>query len=220
MNLYYELLEDKIEMHPGQICCLTIENTQEFRSVIKDVLGPKERISFFNMDKQVPEKEINIIDNVYHLNLNDRQLMNRILKELETRMFEEVTLTDTIELNNTISEYIAMLIHESDLPLIFNDEFDPKAMLKALGISVREESDSFIEHIIDYLSVMLKFGDIKVFIFFNLKLYLDENELMILSKFAEQEELILVDIERVNLTCDSPTSLHDILIDEDLCRVL
>lgn len=220
MNLSYEVLSEPVELQAGHFCCLTIENTIEFRRIVEDLLDEKSRLMFFDENQQLDNKYIEVIDDIYRIDLNDKRIISKVMKNLETRMNDETMFVETLNLIEKINEFTSMLIFESDLPLEFDEEFNKQTFFKAIGIRVRDDSASFLEHILEYLSLLLKFANIKIFAFINLQLYLDENELTELINFAVQEELIIVDIERVKINLSLNNRLVDILIDSDLCRVL
>ena len=117
MNLSYEVLSEPVELQAGHFCCLTIENTIEFRRIVEDLLDEKSRLMFFDENQQLDNKYIEVIDDIYRIDLNDKRIISKVMKNLETRMNDETMFVETLNLIEKINEFTSMLIFELDLPL-------------------------------------------------------------------------------------------------------
>lgn len=220
MNLSFELLTERVEIKPGQICILTIENTDQYRHVVQELVQGNSPVEFYFDNELLENKYIEFIPNVYQLDVNEKKVVTRILKHLESYMRDDLHLHETMKIQQALAEYLNTIIFDSGIPLEISDEIDLQTLLKASGIKVRVESESFLENFLNYLELLLNFTDIKVFIFMNLLLFITEMEFAELINFIKQQNLIILDIERSNILPLAHPDKVDLLFDDDLCRVL
>lgn len=220
MNLCFELLTERVEIKQGQICILTIENTDEYRHVVQGLIHGNLLVEFYSDNELLENKYIEFIPNIYQLDMNEKKVVTRILKHLESYMKDDWHLPETMKMQQALAEYLENIIFDSGIPLEISDEIDLQTLLKASGIKVREESESFLENFINYLELILNFTDTKVFIFVNLLLFITEMEFAELINFFKQQNLIILDIERSNILPLPHPDKVDLLFDDDLCRVL
>lgn len=220
MNLCFELLTERVEIKQGQICILTIENTDEYRHVVQGLIHGNLLVEFYSDNELLENKYIEFIPNIYQLDMNEKKVVTRILKHLESYMKDDWHLPETMKMQQALAEYLENIIFDSGIPLEISDEIDLQTLLKASGIKVREESESFLENFINYLELILNFTDTKVFIFVNLLLFITEMEFAELINFIKQQNLIILDIERSNILPLPHPDKVDLLFDDDLCRVL
>lgn len=220
MNLCFELLTERVEIKQGQICILTIENTDEYRHVVQGLIHGNLLVEFYSDNQLLENKYIEFIPNIYQLDMNEKKVVTRILKHLESYMKDDWHLPETMKMQQALAEYLENIIFDSGIPLEISDEIDLQTLLKASGIKVREESESFLENFINYLELILNFTDTKVFIFVNLLLFITEMEFAELINFFKQQNLIILDIERSNILPLPHPDKVDLLFDDDLCRVL
>lgn len=220
MRLAYELLESPEKLYVGRICCITIENSYEFKRVLDALQNAEDRVSFYKDNEPLKPKEFIFIENILSMDLNDRKVIGKVYKYLEELMLEEDFLIRTNNLSSIIGEYLEDLIFESDFPLGIQEDFNRQNLLKAMGLNVINESETFVEKIIDYFELVLRFSDYKLIVFANLLAYLDEVELAQLIRFAEINGLSLVTIERIRTNNTFIDQANHILFDKDLCRVI
>lgn len=220
MRISYELLDEPIIIKPGEIACLTIENTKEYRRIVNDIINTNNHLSIYNKAKQLQSKDILIVDNLVNLDLNDKKILNKLYKELEISMNNEDILLKSVELRKLIMKFMEELIFEFDYPLEVADELDVQSLLKSAGIRVYDDSESYLENLINYIALMSNFLSYKVVIILNLQVFLDKQELKEFIKFCTSQSLHIISLERVYINNSEINGISTILFDNDLCRVL
>lgn len=216
----YELLDKPVELTCEKLCSLTMENTIEFRRILESFLSGEDRVCFFKDNEPLKPKDVLFVEDILSIDLNDRKMATKIHKLLEEMMLLEDFILKTNEINGLLSGYMEELIFETDLPLMVSEDFDRQTLIKAMGIQVIDESDSFVERIMDYLNLILSFIDYKLIVFVNLLIFLDDGEVRELIDYGARNEIMLVTIERVNVSQNYDKKIREILFDKDLCRVL
>ncbi len=220
MNLIYELLNEPVVINPGEICVVAIENTQEFRELLFRVNTNNSKLVYYDKGEEINPKYIENALNLVELDFSDRKIAAMAQKSLESYANNEFNYVNTLEIKSLITQYVENLIFESDIPLGISENVDLQQIFKAVGLEIRDTSESFIEKVINYIDLQLEFKNIKVLVVSNLLLYLDETEQAQLLDYITQQEICIIDIERALLSHLKHDHLKIILFDNDLCRIL
>lgn len=214
MKLVYNLLTCPINLKLGDFWNIIIENTREFRYVVENL--ENKSIQIFHKD--IETKNFLIIENLFFLDFNDRKILNALYKNLIRYSKDELNILKTLEINGKLRLYLEELIDEINYPLDLNVEFDLNNIFKAYGLSVRKEYESFIEKIVDYIRLNNEILSLNIFITINLNQILTEDELIELIEFLRINEILLINFDRIYIKRDCIK--NQILIDDDLCRIL
>ena len=93
----------------------------------------------------------------------------------------------------------------------------PEDLIKIAGITLKEGSNSAIEKIIDYMSLVRRYEKNKLFVFININSYFDSEEL---TTFFERILQMDLDIVLVNsYSFPSSAEIRRIIVDKDLCEI-
>lgn len=220
ISLKYSLLKGPFSLNYGQTFYMCIENTLAYRNLIQDILGDWEDFGLFEGEKEVKAKDVALVDQVFLLDMNERTILNRVYKELEALMEDEFNYLRTRELEAYLQKEIEDLIHESDLPLEITEDLHLVNFLKAMNIQVREDGESFVEKIIDYINISIKLLGKKIFIFINLSQFLIEEELEIIRDHINQQQVLLVSIESYYSGKTNLEGAKNLVIDGDFSRLI
>lgn len=161
-------------------------------------------------------KTADILMNPFSVDYNSRKVLTKLYQEIEARgnesFYEEkqkinsdvLTLFDKIMLN--VSYNISCKL-----------ELDLIELCKIYSIVIESEGDSLLEKLMEYMKVMSQLCSVKLFIFLNLTLYLNQEEIRTLYEFASYQKIYLLLIEYV-----MPREISDeigCIIDEEGCII-
>ena len=103
------------------------------------------------------------------------------------------------------------------VPLTFDENSDTGDLFKAFDVRIDDESENLVESILQYFLVMSQMANIRLFVFVNLKNYINPEELSKLYQALFYEKIFLLDIE-----AEQRYSLDEekaIIIDKDKCVI-
>lgn len=158
---------------------------------------------------------VEIIDNCLQFKLNTKPLLNKIAARLERTATEDVFFLKTTELLQRVELYVGELAFSLDCDLVC-DRCTVGGLLKAMGLSVRDEYENPLERLIDYMELVREFDRDKLFVLFHLRSFFSdaETENFLQTVLAHHYRVLLIEsTERPKLKGE-----WRITIDKDLCE--
>lgn len=219
-----KLIHPKIEtaFTDKSVNILTIENQRLFREIFKDMFnavnGYDDIFVLSDHDKSlnVAKYGLLIVDPV-NIDFLDKKANSRLLSELSA-LAESKYSADIARINKQFIELIDKLNAESIVGIDWFVESPIQAMLKAFGVTVKDERNDDCERLVNYIDMFVHFHDIKLVMFVNLKSYFDMSELKELYKYLMYEHLLAVDLE--NCFVEKNVAENSVIIDKDLCEII
>ena len=122
-----------------------------------------------------------------------------------------------MEINEILEECTKQIKVNSPINISYDIEVDEDDIIKLLSISLQDDSPDLIERINNYINISFELRGIKIFIFYNLLAFLEENELDSLIRTNKYNGIKIIDIENVEFK----TSIFDNIkiLDEDICVI-
>lgn len=222
MKLSHSTLEYPISFEDGIINVLVVENPRQMSKYISDlklqVDGFDGEFVLSEVDRPVTMSgSVDLVLDPFSLDPNSREVINSVYGILSNKSKDEVHYIETNGMLAGIESYIIDMLTEQDDLLKATDEINISAILKSLGVKFIISGESLLESICDYLAVNTKYSKIKLFIFVNIKSYLNSEDISMLYDYISYQKLKVLFIER----CDSSTLEREniTIVDEDLCEI-
>ena len=220
MILCHPQIETALDFSSSKIPTVVVEEPSFFRTLMLDLYAQidGERGKFVLSEH---EKELNIstwvelIDNCLHFTLNEKPLLNKITAAMERAAVSEAFFMKTAELLRQLEQYIDALAFEFDCD-IHCERCTAGSVLKAAGVSLRDEYDDPLERLADYMELIREFDKDKLFVILNLRSFFADEPV---EKFLETVSthgyhvLLLDCVDRKKLPLE-----QRITIDNDLCE--
>ncbi len=191
MKLVFSGLDEPIELVPGECVTLEVANRTLFTRLVQSLMSgegrcAREPYTLWEGEAELASKEaLLVIDNPLRLPWDDRGLMGQVVKKIEREFLEDEDLRQAIE-----GFQRAMEVQLMTLGLGMNADFgccqewELKRYLKFLGFGVSyQETKTFLDNLLNFMSLALDAGDKRTFVFVNLKTFLSENDF---ESFLEQ----------------------------------
>lgn len=199
---------------------LVIESPTFYRQIIKNLSANLDDCNYFTLDgKTLRAKHIDFISNPFLLNFNDKKVIATLLKLLVKQSTSESFYNETNSFKSYIIKYLDELIYAENFN--FEVETDPDfsidSIAKAVNIHIVGDEDNFIELLTDYLDMMTELSDIKLFVFMNLRAFLEKEDIELLIKNINNHQLDLLLIESQQKSKISNS--NQLIIDKDLCEI-
>lgn len=201
MRLVFAGLDRPLELEPGNCITLEVENQALFVRLVRSLVSGEGRYadepySVWDGDEELkPRDALLVIDNPLQLPWDERGFMGSVLKRIEREYLEDEDLRRAVEgLQSAMASQLAALGMGLNADFSFGQEWDFRRYLKFMGFGVSyQESKSFLDNQLNFLSLALDSGDKRVLVFVNLKTFLSENDFrMFLDQVFFQKSRVLL----------------------------
>ena len=212
MKLVLTGLENPIEIVPGLVTTLQVENEALFARVARSIvsLQGREAVEPFTLwedDAEVkPSSALLVVPDALNLPWDERLLMGEVLKRVEREFLEDEDLRRAVEsMDSSLSEKLLQLGFGMNSDYGFALEWDLKRYLKFRGFGVGFRSDeSLLDSLLNFLSLACDAGCKKVIVFVNLKTFLTKSEVEALFEhvFYSKMKVLLLENKRDEVVYD------------------
>lgn len=221
MKLVHSELETPLTLNNEGIFELIIESPTDFSKYVSELIhqveGWEGNFILLKGDVELDlAKESVFITNPFDVNINDAKLLKKLYAELKEIGYEHFFI-QTQELISSLEKYILELEHHSDYILEVDNNIDFNNLFKTFCVKFTCLSEDFFENIIQFIKINASLLKKKLFIFVNLKSYIDEQQYFQLIQLAEYEKvaILLIDNKQNNFSKD----VNKYIIDLDRCHI-
>ena len=198
---------------------LIIKNKRYLYSLINDMkndCSEMEHIQVFDTsNKKINNLEtIEFVPSIFYLDINSKKNINILLKILKNS-FKDQTKIIINSFTEELDKFFKNIRFDSPVSIVSDINIDENDLFKLLNISIKDDSISVLEKILNFIDVTFELRKIKVFIFYNLISFLEVDEVKFLIEKCKQLCISLVDIE---YNCHIYKEFDVIkILDNDLC---
>lgn len=159
---------------------------------------------------------VDFISSIINLDSNSKKNLNVLIRKIKKEEIEILRSTSE-KINEILEECAKQIKVNSPINISYDIEVDEDDIIKLLSISLQDDSPDLIERINNYINISFELREIKIFIFYNLLAFLEENELDSLIRTNKYNGIKIIDIENVEFK----TSIFDHIkiLDEDICVI-
>ena len=206
MKLIHEDLSNEIIFEENKVNLLILENKEKFvefiQEIIKQIDGEYGKFSLFeeNTELKITDK-IDIIKDIFDLNLNNKKVLNKIYHELEKLSVDAEFLLETKNMENSLLKYIYYLIENYDYPLEIIEEIDLKEIFKLFSVKLSLCFSNKIEEILEYIDLVSKIFKKEIFILINFHIFLEKKDIVALYRecFYKKIKLLFVENQKPDI---------------------
>jgi len=223
MRLVHPRIEKHFEFVDNIVNVLVVEVQQLMTELIielqEQVSGREGRFRLVDNEKEIKlSKRLHLVIDCFNLDINNRQLINQLMKEVDSVTNDERLYLETQELKNKIEKYIYELEQMIDYNINFNQNFTITELLKGIKFNYDNENMNFIEMIIEYIKIVSRLLNVDVFVFINLKSFLSKEQVQGLYEYCAYSKINLLLIESHE---DEHVYIQEkvVVIDKDLCEI-
>lgn len=159
---------------------------------------------------------IDFISSIINLDSNSKKNLNVLIRRIKKEEIEILRSTSE-KINEILEECAKQIKINSPINISYDIEVDEDDIIKLLSISLQDDSPDLIDRINNYINISFELRGIKIFVFYNLLAFLEENELDSLIRTNKYNGIKIIDIENVEFK----TSIFDNIkiLDEDICVI-
>lgn len=223
MKLVYPDFMHQIVFEEGVINLVVIENPFEFRQLVGEIFlqtnGEEGRFVLSHDEKILKIQEnMQCIMNPFVLELNSRKILEKIYKDLKDEILTSELYMQQTSVMSELFNFIEKIAEKMDYPLEYNSEVDIKQIFKLFNVCVNEEKGDMVAKIAEYVKISHQILGYKIFIFVNLKSYLNKIELEKLYRYIDYYKIsiMLIESKEAEYTINSEQKF---VIDKDNCEI-
>lgn len=159
---------------------------------------------------------VDFISSIINLDSNSKKNLNVLIRRIKKEEIEILRSTSE-KINEILEECAKQIKVNSPINISYDIEVDEDDIIKLLSLSLQDDSPDLIDRINNYINISFELRGIKIFIFYNLLAFLEENELDSLIRTNKYNGIKIIDIENVEFK----TSIFDHIkiLDEDICVI-
>ena len=221
IRLSFPILDNPIEIAENVVNVLILESPRCFRELvcdIKEISNKLEGKTKLSKDFEIIpyDKFVHTVFSAEAIDINCKKILNKIIGNLREIAYSEIMCEKTMKINCEFLGYISDLTENTTLDLIY-DEFNIDSLLKVINLKIATNEKNFLENLCDYIDIVNETFGFEIFLFFNLKAYLEDEELIELYKHCNYRKIKLLICE--NTVRQKLTYEKLIIVDKDLCCI-
>jgi len=188
-------LENDIIFKEEYINVLQIQDKKLFTNVINclndninNIEDTKERIIILDNDIEIKiEKEVLMIIDVFNIDFNQKKIQSALYNKIEKIYKQEFERMSEFQ---TIFQKLQLNVLD-----VFNECIGIQEYLKLLGLKISNNKGKIIDTVFSLIDVVEYLSVAKLLVFVNLKLYLSDDELNEIHKYAMYKKVNILLIE-------------------------
>ena len=206
----------------GEIRSIIIENPRILDSFVLGLYNSTSRKEdkvyiLDNFEKIEFAKLVDLVFSPLELTYEKKDIQKKLLQNI----LEEITESDISyrfsEICSSFLENIYEVKINSEYEIDFDENLEMQKLIKCFDIHLKEPIGSFVERIVEYISVMSKLMGKQIFILVGCAHYIDNDEYKLLQKHVAHENVAVLTVEGRQNTLKNPGNKY--IMDEDLCEI-
>ena len=212
----------EVDFDYGEIRSIIIENPRILDSFVLGLYNSTSRKEdkvyiLDNFEKIEFAKLVDLVFSPLELTYEKKDIQKKLLQNI----LEEITESDISyrfsEICSSFLENIYEVKINSEYEIDFDENLEMQKLIKCFNIHLKEPIGSFVERIVEYISVMSKLMDKQIFILVGCAHYIDNDEYKLLQKHVAHENVAVLTVEGRQNTLKNPGNQY--IMDVDLCEI-
>lgn len=212
----------EVDFDYGEIRSIIIENPRILDSFVLGLYNSTSRKEdkvyiLDNFEKIEFAKLVDLVFSPLELTYEKKDIQKKLLQNI----LEEITESDISyrfsEICSSFLENIYEVKINSEYEIDFDENLEMQKLIKCFDIHLKEPIGSFVERIVEYISVMSKLMGKQIFILVGCAHYIDNDEYKLLQKHVAHENVAVLTVEGRQNTLKNPGNQY--IMDVDLCEI-
>lgn len=221
MKIVTDLFSGNIEIDTNMVTSVIIENPHIFMELLKQLFNSVNGEDYGiilsdNNSILKSSKYIELISSYVPFDINEKRLVNKIISLLEKEAVNETYYNDTMNILASIERYISKLADTLTCKIDYSN-INISSLIKMCGLKICDDSNSDIERLFIFMSLIRDLLGEKLFIFVNMHSFFmqEDIQLFVDTVIAHNFYVLLLDGNEY----DKLERTRKIIIDKDLCVI-
>ena len=190
-------------------CCVT-------GSLLAELIKRKIKVIFCDEKPISVSGNMDLVSDFFPFEINRKTLLNKILSKIERQAIAQEFYERSMQILGNVENLIYDLAFQNDLELE-TERLSVSSLLKSAGIQLKEDYPDLAEKLLTYMDLMSDNGLASVFVFVNLRSFLDDAAMELFAESCCQKEhnILLID----NKVYKKLSREERLLVDYDLCEI-
>ncbi|MDD3140587.1 MAG: type II-A CRISPR-associated protein Csn2 [Lachnospiraceae bacterium] len=221
MILAHPTFDRMRSINEGKIEVLVVENKNMFSKYIAEInsqiQGNEGYFKLYKNNEELPLSFVDLIINPFDINPNCKSVLSTVYSKLKTILLDENHYQSTNVILQSVENYMSECAEYLDSYLMISEGSNSSSLVKLVDPKFILSKDSLLECICDYLRIVKQYTQIELFIFVNLKTFLNREDLRLLYDFLFMNKIPVLLLENC---------IHELIecetlciIDSDLCEI-
>ena len=225
MRLDYIPRSISFEIEKDSSNFIALENAVDFEDIVFDLRETirygGDKIRLWNGGNIIDlHRNGDIITSPFEMTFDKRELQKKALE----LFLSELRYCGLDELLADINQSLLKMISEAEVMFDFALEYpefiSADAVLKGVGVRLRNPEGTFIERLVEYVQCLHRIGGKSKFFFVNCGAYLREDDNPVLEQLAKDEKVEVIQIDGIaNRSCGVGNKSNVAIIDSDSCEL-
>ena len=183
MKFIYPDIGYVFDFEKSPVYSLIIENQRMLLELMKDIQNQLQGIEgksvlSENGQQIAIEKYAECLSQFCPFSINQKSLLNKVTAVLAKTAVNEEYYLKTMQFLGQLEQYLMEIAFQLKGDIVFQ-KVTADAIFKAVGVEFRDEYDSLAEKIIDYFELVTELDRKKLFVLYNLRSLLDDEETIV-----------------------------------------
>ena len=221
MKLSYPSINKIFDTKIDAVNTLVIENQNMLLTFLNDLYSQlcgfegKTVISENNSPLSI-EKNLELLSQFVPFEINKKNLINKLNSSLVKTALDNCHYSQTLEFITTINSYLNNLSFDLNCDVDF-DDIDIHSVIKAINPHFKDSYSNLAEKIIDYFELVTEFDKQKLFITFNIRSFISDEETYLFIETIKSHDYNVIMIE--NCEHNLLDNESRFIIDNSLCEI-
>ncbi len=220
MKINVNYIDNELILEDNKILNIEIYNKKFFYRFIKDLNliengNNIEEITAFNKQNEeiTLTNKIEILSDFLDFDLYNKKYSSDFQKYI-VKNSEEKNIDKIVKEYSKVYDSISNIVNLVDIPITIKNDFDFESIIKSFKFEVKF-SDDLLNNLTDLLEIKISLSKEKIYVFINLKSYLNNEDLLEFYKyiFSKNINSIFIDTSKYE---DLNDYVNKIIIDTDL----
>lgn len=221
MNLMYKPLGINMQFEENTVNVFCVENTEVFSDIVRSLYlqtsGSNGNFLLSDKEKELNiSKSIQFVINPFEIDVNSKKIIGSLYKSLDAYAVSDM-IKEKTEIYSYIQHFVEGLLSLSPFSLSYKEDIAVQDILKICDVKIDTADVSLAEMLCSYVKVMSEICGYHIFVFYNLKSFLSEDDLGDFYGFCFYQKVFPVILE----SHQSPILRFEntLIIDKDKCII-
>ena len=222
MKIATELFQYVLNINENKVMSLVIEKQELMLAFVKEIycaVNDKDTTIIFSEDDKVikASKNVELITTFVPFELNEKRLLTKINALLEEEAGNDANYEKTMKILAEIEKYISELVDILPYNLDYGEP-GIAGLVKMCGITVRDDSETEIEKVFNYMNAVTDLLGEKLFVFVNMGSFFNESEMknFVDTVVTHKFKTLIIDNKEYDFKNEN---VERLIIDKDLCII-
>lgn len=205
----------------GSMNTLVVENPAFLRKLLSDFHAQLQGeagegvVSVSNACVDMPHY-VEVLDSFVPFEINRKSLLSKMVTALEKEAVRPEHYEQTMCMMRDIEVYLEKIAFDFPCDITF-PKISVNALLKGVGLQLRDEYPNLCEKVLDYFELVCEFDRPKLFVLVNFRSYIDDEEFALFAQSVMSHGYQVLMIE--GFAKKKIPQENRLIIDGDLCEI-